>query len=192
MGVLDDLKREAEAAKAQKQEQTLSAAAVRELAERTVQPRIQKLFKYFKDLKSQLDVVDAGDVLRAYDIQGVGELKQLVQCNYKLTTDDVPERVEQFAFHYECVRPGRREVRIAHRSTAAMLREYLWANNLKFTAREAGDSSIILSIENRVPVAFEFTADYDKPGVRLRVRNLNALGATVHMFRPMQVDSTLR
>jgi len=56
MGVLDELKREADAVKAQQEEQKLSAEAVRELAIKTVQPRVQKLFKYFKELKTQLDV----------------------------------------------------------------------------------------------------------------------------------------
>jgi len=67
MGVLDDLKREAEAVKAQREEQQLSAEAVRELAIKTVQPRVQKLFKYFKEFQAQLEVVATENLRRTYE-----------------------------------------------------------------------------------------------------------------------------
>jgi len=183
VGVLDDLKREADVARANPRRRRAAAPA----AAGRVQSRVQALYAYFRDLQAQLQALSL-DVEHDFEVRAFGALERLRQGNYRIHTEDPAEHVERFTFHYECASEGKREVRLAHRSEVSDLREFLWANNLRYSTRAGDDGATVVALENVVPVAFEFQADYEREGLRLRVRNLEELGTTVHVFDLEQVD----
>ena len=90
--------------------------------------------------------------------------------------------MRKFTFMYSFAAEGTTEVKHESRVTAQQQREYLWQNNLKFTIRDSGGGGSVLVLEKRVPVSFEFEAEPDKAGIRMRIRNLDGLGQTTNLF----------
>ena len=139
MGVLEDLKKQAAEAKRQEEAQRESTEARKASMAKRIQPKIQSLYEYFGELRKHLGVVPP-ELYEAYEVSGFGKLADLRQGGYKLATDDRPEEVSNFTFHYEFARDGRREVKVTDRNVVSSVREFLWAQNLRFTTRESGPS----------------------------------------------------
>lgn len=187
MGLLDELKKEAEQVKAQAEEERSSTLARQAAVAHEIVPRMLELYEYFRQFKNHLSVVDPG-LTASYDVQGVGTLEGLRQGDYRLYTDDQPEHITKFTFQYSYSRNARQEIRHSNRATAQQQKEYLWEHNLKFTTRDASDGSTIFVLDLQVPVTFEFSADLEKAAIRLRVRNLKWLNTVTHTFEPGKVD----
>ena len=181
MGLLDELKKEAQEVQQRSKVEQDATLAQKQLVEEVLQPKMQQLYKYFKQLKETLEVVNP-DLTADYDVTGVGGFTDLRQRDYRLYTDDDPKQVRKFTFLYNFAREGTLEVKHESRVAAQQQREYLWQNSLKFTIRDSGGSGSVFVLEKRVPVSFEFEADPEKAAIRMRVKNVDGLGQTVHLF----------
>ncbi|MDX1432114.1 MAG: hypothetical protein R3286_06660 [Gammaproteobacteria bacterium] len=190
MGVLDELKKEAQQVRAKVDEAKTSTEVKSEKKRREIEPKLKALYKYFKEFADHLNVVDP-DVTGDYLLEGLGTLTNLRQREYKITTDD-PEAVEKFTFHWVCSREGRQEFKVGNPVTAEMHRESLWNMNLRFNKRDLQDGAgAVFVVEAYVPVSFEFEADYERGLVRLKLKNLGALGVINHLYEPERVTGEL-
>lgn len=191
MGLLDELKQEAESLKAREEETTQELTqADTERSSRMLEPKMKALYKYFTEFCDHLNVVTP-DVSGDYLLEGLGTLTNLRQGDYKLATDE-PDSVNKFTFHWSCSRPGRQEFKVPNAIVAEKHRENLWNYNLKFTKRDlqngAGASFVV---EAFVPVTCEFEADPVKGVIRLKLKNLGALGIINHAYKPERVNEEL-
>ncbi len=187
MGLLDELKQEAEAAKRERGRQLSASEVRRQLIEETLRPRMHELYAYFLDLREQLVTLDP-DILQDFEIAGVGVLRDLRQGAYCVSTDD-PQALDAFSFHFSCDKPGRVEVRKPDRRTVERQKEYLWSHNLRFQLRDSSsDGSGLFLLDAHVPVSIEFSIDADRGGIAVRLRNLHALGIIRHLFKAQRLD----
>ena len=190
MGVLDELKKEALEVRAKVDEEKSSTVVKSEHKRREIEPKMKALYKYFKEFADHLGVVNP-DVSGDYLLEGLGTLTGLRQREYKITTDD-PESVQKFTFHWVCSRDGRHEFKVPNPVTAEMHRETLWNMNLRFNKRDLQDGAgAVFVVDAFVPVSFEFEADYERGLVRLKLKNLGALGVMNHMYEPERVTGEL-
>jgi hypothetical protein len=187
MSFLDDLKKEAEQAKARQQEASSTTQRRRDRVLQNVRPRMQALYKYLKDAFEQLCVVDP-DAHMSYDIRGFGKLGPLRQSNYKVTADD-PRNLDKFTVSYACSGPDQVQFQIDGKDTALKHKEYLWSCNLRFTSKMTADGSSVFFLDAYVPVTFEFEADFESGRVTMRSRNVEVLGTTKTEFDADQLDS---
>ena len=190
MSLLDDLKKEASQVKEQESDAQDKTQAKLASVEEALHPRMQDLFTYFKQLKEQLEVVKP-DLNGVYELQGAGKLGGLKQGDYRLFTDDVPQRVRKFTFQYYFMREAPMEIRSKNKPTTQKFKEYLWQNSLKFTVKESGDGAGTFSLEPKIPVTFEFQANIEKEAVQLRVRNFGFIGVSNYFLGPEKVTSEL-
>lgn len=192
MGLLDELKHEAENLKARQEDETAqdTTQAAAERTRRMLEPKMKALYKYFTEFCEHLNVVTP-DVSGDYLLEGLGTLTNLRQGDYKLNTDD-PESIQKFTFHWSCSRPGRQEFKVQNPIIAEKHRETLWNYNLKFNKRDlqngAGASFVV---EAFVPVSCEFEADPARGVVNLKLKNLGALGIINHSYPPDKVNEEL-
>lgn len=192
MGVLDELKQTAEELKAKEDEEKSTTIRRAEQIRRDIAPKMKELYTYFKEFCDHLNVVSP-DVTGDYLLEGLGTLTALHQGEYKLATDD-PEAdtVQKFTFHWTCSRDGRQDFRVANGVAAEQFRENMWNLNLRFKKRDVQNGAgAVFTVDAYVPVSIEFEADYEKEAIRLRMKNLGALGVTTYYFAPDRINSEL-
>jgi hypothetical protein len=191
MGLLDELKQEAESLKTRDDEDTQETPQVdTEVVRRQLEPKMKALYKYFTEFSEHLNVVSP-DVSGDYLLEGLGTLTNLRQGDYKLATDE-PNSVQKFTFHWSCSRQGRQEFKVGNPIIAEKHREALWNYNLKFNKRDLQNGAgAIFVVEAFVPVTCEFEADPAKNVIRVKLKNLGALGIINHAYPPDKVNEEL-
>jgi len=190
MGLLDELKQQAENLKSVEDEAGDAPQADTEAVRRQLAPKMKALYKYFNEFNDHLNVVTP-DVTGDYLLEGLGTLTNLRQGDYKLATDD-PKSLDKFTFHWTCSRQGRQEFKVANPIIAEKQRETLWNYNLKFNKRDLQNGAgAVFVVDAYVPVTCEFEADPVKNVIRLKLKNLGALGIINHSFPPDKVNEEL-
>lgn len=189
MGVLDDLKKEAEAIAAEKARESDERAAALDRARQEIAPRLQKAYQYFDELRHHLQLVNR-EILATYEIRGIGRVDGLLQGQYGVATER-PDAVEKFSFRCVCAKPGAFQVNQKDPAAVTSYRDYLRDNGLKAKVRDTGRGSALFMVQSVVPVVVEFSADVERGAIMLRVRNLTALGVTRHTLTPEQLDAKL-
>lgn len=187
MGVLDELKKQAENTQKQRQQQENAGAERRAELKRKLVTRVDDLYYFFKEFEQQLNVVNP-NVTCSFDVGDLCTLTNLTQGEYKLRADDVGE-VTKFRFYYSCVGSGGREVKLSNLAVAEKKQEVLKTNQLKFKLRDERGGRCSLLIEAFVPVSFDFSVDVDKAVVRLRVKNKPMLGVSNYSYNADQINS---
>ena len=191
MGLLDELKQEAEILKS-KEDESAEETTQAELdrARRKLDPKMKALYKYFSEFCDHLNVVTP-DVSGDYLLEGLGTLTNLRQCDYKLATED-PNSIQKFTFHWSCVGRGSKEFKISNPIVAEKHRETLWNYNLKFNKRDLQNGAgAVLLVEAFVPITCEFETDPARGVIRLKLKNLGALGIINHSYPPDKVNEEL-
>jgi len=189
MGVLDELKKEAEVIAARKAREEAALAAAKANAREQIEPCMRKAFQYFTELKQHLEVVGR-EIVATYDIHGVGRVKGLVQGQYTVSASD-PEVMDKFAFRCVCAKSGVFQVMQEDVASVAAYRDYLRDCGMKARVRETGRGKALFKVESLVPVAVAFVADYERPAIRLRLRNLTAMGVIDNTLSAKEVDAKL-
>lgn len=189
MGVLDELKLQAEKARARLEEQETSQKGQRSIVERRLMSRMNDLHAYFKEFQQQLNLVNP-EVTSDFYITDLCTLKRLRQGGYQLTSDN-SGCVGKFTFHYALVGRGMREVKLPSKLIAEQKRENLWRYGFKFKLKEYSPGRCSLFIESYVPVSFEFEADAERAAIRLKVKNKPMPGVSGYIYDADQIDTGL-
>ncbi len=187
MGVLDELKQQAEKVQARLEKQEASDKGQRSRIERELITRMDDLHSYFKELKQQLSLVNP-EITTDFYITDLCTLKGLTQGAYQVTSDN-SGTVNKFTFHYALVGRGMREVKLPNRLVAEQKKETLWRYGLKFKLKEYSPNRCSLLIEAYVPVSFEFEADIERAAIRLKVKNKPMVGISTYTYDADQIDS---
>lgn len=189
VGVLDDLKKEAQAAAAEQARETTARAKALAEAREQIAPRMRKAFKYFEELKQHLELVNR-EIRATYGVRGIGRVDGLLQGKYSVTASD-PQSLEKFSFRCVCAKSGVFQVNQADPASAAAYKAYLRDNRLQAKVRDAGKGAATFMVQPVVPVVVEFSSDYERVGIGLRVRNLNEIGVERHSLDVEQLDEKL-
>ena len=192
MGLLDELKQEAEILKSEEADNAPddTTEAEAERARRMLEPKMKALYKYFTEFCEHLNVVTP-DVAGDYLLEGLGTLTNLRQGDYKLATDD-PNSLHKFTFHWSCAGRGSKEFKVPNPIIAEKHRETLWNYNLKFNKRDLQNGAgAVFVVEAFVPVSCEFEIDATKNVIRMKLKNLGALGIINHVYPPNKINEEL-
>lgn len=187
MGVLDELKQQAEKAQAKLQQQQASQEGQHAVIERRLMTRMDDLHAYFKEFQQQLNLVNP-EITGDFYITDLCTLKNLRQEGYQVTSDS-SDGVRKFTFHYVRAGRGLREVRLPNKLIAEQKRENLWRYGLKFKLKEYSPNRCALLIEAYVPVSFEFEADVERAAIRLKVKNKPMPGISTYTYDADQIDA---
>ena len=189
MGVLDELKKEAEATQARRSsEENVRNAMQREIFER-LQPELKKFHTYFSEFQRHLAVVDA-TTLASYTLRDVGELKDLRQSEYKISLDKTKE-FDRFQFTFLCHRTGTLEATLRDPAAVADFKELIKKNGLKAKFRDAGRGATFFTVDARVPVLIDFRIDTEREAIILTTRNLPQMGVTRYTLTEDRISGQL-
>ena len=187
MGLLDDLKKEAETLKNQAavKTQSINANAV------AVDRALRKTFLYMSELFKQLNVVKP-PCPRVYDLLTVGKIGGLVQTDYRIeyrtSQRDNAEHFENVTINFKRGKPEQLTVR-REAEQIERFRDLLWQNNMRFTSEPFKNERRVtihevFKINCDVLCGAEVVGDYDNGAIRFRLKNVEDFGPTVYTLEP--------
>ena len=187
MGLLDDLKKEAETLKNQEAVKTQSINANAAAVDRA----LRKTFLYMSELFKQLNVVKP-PCPRVYDLLTVGKIDGLVQTDYRIeyrtSQRDNAEHFENVTINFKRGKPEQLTVR-REAEQIERFRDLLWQNNMRFTSEPFKNERRVtihevFKINCDVLCGAEVVGDYDNGAIRFRLKNVEDFGPTVYTLEP--------
>ena len=184
MGLLDDLKRQADMVRTH---DSLQRSNLQDNV-RVVDEAMHKTFHYLLELFKQLGILKPANPT-VYAITGVGELRGLTYVDgfvdprkKKFAERDVYDYID---FYVKWSAPKNLVVMRDMPQTIAKVRDMLWATNIKFTEVETKSAyGTVAKVEFTIPAAVtvNFTVKADHEGRRLLFLGKNALRLGIDDF----------
>lgn len=195
MGLLDDLKQQAQTVVTDGAEQRRVYLANMTL----IDGAMRVVLAYFFDLANQLKVVKPASP-HIYRVWGVGEFSQMQMTLAAANSRDKPLEGGSHPDYIEFLVEwqGRESLRTvcSSQSAAKHLKEQMWQYGCKLEEKiqTAPDGKFIrsaITIASLVPTRFRFDAVYETGKIRLNIRNLANLGEDQHLLTPAQCTPVL-
>jgi hypothetical protein len=191
MGLLDDLKKEAETLKSQEAAKTQSIKANSAAVDRA----LRKTFQYMNELFKQLNVVKP-PCAHAYDLLTVGKIDGLTQSDYRIefrtSQRDNSEHYENVTISFKRSKPDQLTVK-RDAEQIERFRDLLWQNNMRFTSEPfKNDRRVttheVFKINCEVICGADVVGDYDNGAIRFKLKNVEDFGPTVYTLEPDTVN----
>ncbi|HEB58786.1 MAG TPA: FHA domain-containing protein [Gammaproteobacteria bacterium] len=185
MGILDSLKKQADAVKDRSGDS--SDSEIRgDARHRAVVASLRSIHSFLHDMVEQLYVVDS-DVSVDYAIPEVGTVNGLHQGRYELQATTRGETEVQLSYHLFKDGDSRFEV---PGEVAEMLQHGLRENGLWVVSEKNAEHQGALApllVKSQIPVRFVFQEDFADGIVRLRIENYETPGSQQFVLQPEQV-----
>jgi len=199
MGLLDDLKKEAEDLKRKQLEETQNKIQSLNQNFVLVQGKLTQIYRFLHELVSQLNVVQL-PVTRSYYIGSFGQVDGLRQTDYAVATKnftlDNRDFIKEIHLRFKCV--TEQELKVTKESEAAVeqFRDYLWRNNLKFDCHEVRNPRGYVergdfTLSSSILVSFVVSADFDQAKIKIASRNFELLGISEFVYDGEEIDEAL-
>lgn len=192
MGLLDDLKREADQAREAKDAEAARQAALESVYRAEIAPRLLNIHRYLTEMIENLEVAE-WTIDASYEIPGLGRIDNLRQSDYRVFIDGhgTPRKV---TLECECGLLEQRKFTVLV-AKADEFRQFLIAHQVPFTewpAREilgGGYHSLLFQARLRVKMGLTFEADIETSRIRVTSYNFEGLTVREYPIGYAQVDS---
>ena len=187
MGLLDDLKKEAETLKNQEAVKTQTIKANSAAVDRA----LRKTFQYMNELFKQLNVVKPPCSL-VYDLLTVGKIDGLTQSDYRIefrtSQRDNSEHYENVTITFKRSKPDQLTVK-REAEQIERFRDLLWQNNMRFTSEPFKNerrvtTHEVFKINCEVICGADVLGDYDNGVIRFKLKNIEDFGPSVYTLEP--------
>lgn len=194
MGLLDDLKKEAESVKSQEaaRTQSLKANAVQ------VDHALRSIYKYLNELFRQLNVVKP-PCARSYDLLTVGKIDGLSQSDYRIehrtSQRNNSEHYEELTVSFRRSKPETMKIK-REAETIEKFRNLLWQNNMRFTSEAMRNDRRVVThefftINAEVLCGADIIGDYDEGVIRFKMKNVEDFGPGIYTVDPTNITEKL-
>lgn len=204
MGILDELKQQADQQKQLRQQQALSEQQLAQQYEQLILPKMQKIYAFFKEILEYLRILETPVTIEQYS-RHFPQFGSLIQTAYKLKTDK-----HGGATHFNNIREiylrftlqpaklttsgnvGHFEVVAKNQAEIDSLKRFLNNNNLSYEWKrhfnQIDNASATFQIEKKIPVRIHFLVDYEKGLILLEIRNQHDFNHIKRKYTPEEID----
>jgi len=187
MGILDDLKKEAEQKKVREGEESLLREERERFMREVLDPTMRGLFNFCHDLSKHLNYVNP-DINAHYRIPGVRNVQDFKQGEYFV--EDYHEG--HFTFRFICSNKQKYRIQTNTDADLERIKDFLWRRGLRYQSREYFDSSYNKAgefhVEGRVQIDLEFTARQDNQSIEIKISNYGDFETMTVSVDPVDVD----
>lgn len=196
MGLLDDLKQQADSLR---QKQQVTQAEFNQnllLAHAKLKDGLLYWIEFFNSLNIIKPVVP-----RYYYLEGgVTKLENLLQndynCNGRRVTVDHHDYIEAIVLRFRCTADGSITIKKVSAPMVQRLRDHLWSNALKFEVKEVrNDRGYVecglFTVKCEVPVTITITGDLDNAQIKIVTKNLEKLGEYTYVYDFDEISNTV-
>jgi hypothetical protein len=179
MGILDDLKKEADNSRLAREQAQLRQEGLDRIYQEGTRPALLRIHNYLLELTEQLCLVD-WPVVIGFEFPGIGRIDNLAQSNYRISIDSQKEP-KLIELRFDCTAPEERRYNVMPKSAGDDACQFLTSQNVQFTdwaIRDANLDVIGLTIQCklRVRVSLAFKSDLAGQGIRVTSYNFEGPG----------------
>lgn len=190
MGLLDDLKREADQARLAKKNEEARQAELERIYRSDIAPRLIDIHRYLVEMLKHLEDVK-WIVTVEYDIPGLGRTDNFRQGDYRIHIDrhETPRKVT-----LQCLRSMPNEQKFTvEQGKAEELRQFLNDNQIMFSDWPLRDSTgqitaTVFQAKLKVRAWLSFEADIETSRIRVFSQNFESLSQREYYFGYAAVD----
>ena len=191
MGILTDLKKEAEALQQMQKLQSLAQEQKEQSIRETLSPSLCAMRDYLKDLVEQLGVVDTATFANL-PFKDFGELTNLKQEDYELVSEgvDTPTSVSLYftlrsneTYQFDMPAPDNLQQKLEEFKAFGIR-----IRNAELVKNKENGQRVRIVLNGYVPVEITFKPDYDAGLIALAIRNFDQLGTRYYKLNPEQID----
>lgn len=179
MGVLDQLRKEADQKKSSELQQ-LDQKQQRELTyKKQILPKMQELFKYLQELVEHLNYLDVPVQVENYSLR-FPKLGILAQKDYKISTDgyggfaDI-DKLMQINVTFFCVGEGAFQYVVHGKASIEKEIAYLHVKHLSAKTQKMpglnNEEAAKFIVKRLIPIRLRFEVDYDNSLIKVRINN---------------------
>jgi hypothetical protein len=183
MGLLDDLKQQANSLR---EKQQISQADISQNV-LIAHAKLKDALHYWIEMFNSLNVIKPV-IPRSYYLEGRSSMfDNLLQSDYNVNgrrlTLDHKDYIEAIVLRFRCVPATEQKLTIEKDTNALVerMREHLWSNNLKFDVKEVRNDRGhvvrgIFTVACEVPVLVTVSADFENAQIKITTKNLEKFG----------------
>ncbi len=199
MGILDDLKKEADELKSRQETDTQNRLERITRNFILVEGKLKQVHLFLLELVSQLNVIKPL-VLRSYYLSGFGQVDNLLQEEYRLNTEnftiDNRDFIKEIHLTFKCITEKPLTISKETPALIEQFQDYLWRNNLKFAASEFRNArgyaeKTDFALERSIPVTFVVSANFDQAIIKIASRNFAMIGQSEFAYDAAEITEVL-
>jgi len=180
MGILDDLKKEAGRLQDEQDTEQGNEARQDQLYHEKAKPLMKRIAAYLCEMTEQLKVVKL-PIPVAYDVPGIGLIKDLHQDNYRVYLDS-REMPRKIAFQFACTSGSVNKYTVTPMAAADEARQFMNKQQIHYSewgVRDNQDKLIGASYECQMQIQVKLVFTLDMENERLVVTSINRHGLTI-------------
>lgn len=198
MGILDDLREQANQKHQELQEDSLAREKLEHNYQVLILPKMQQLFSYFKELFDYLNIIEEPIVIPHYS-KRYTELGELYQKDYRLSSDKHGglanfEKLTEITLRFACLSKEAGEfIHYADNNVEAeQEKDFLSSRKIKYHYdRHIGNTkggAITFHIARKIPIMFKFSVDYERSQILLTMQNHENFELRNQVIDPEQIN----
>lgn len=185
MGILDELKLEADRVRKAKELEEARYAERVKIYQDEIRPRLLNIHRYLTELVKQLNVAEWA-VMVSCQIPGIGKLENLKQGDYRITIDSL-ENPKKIAIHFACSASEERKFQVTPKSSAEETSNFLDSQRVLYTEwpiREGQHRQIIGAMfQAKLRFNCSLTFEVDEDMSKIKITSHNFENFTDQQFR---------
>ena len=181
MGIIDNLKEQADQDLSKQLDRELSAGNIQHVADVIISPVMTQIYLYLKEFAQHLNVIDQSVKISNYS-KLFPELGDLQQANYKINTDGSGGTVSHdkikevhFSYKYQALAVKEYIHHSNNKLEADRIKDFLTSHKIAYTSTNnlasKNNGALNCYITNDFPVTFKFTAQPEKSTISLCIQN---------------------
>lgn len=199
MGILDQLRNEANLKQESKFAELSSQQQLEEKYKLHILPKMQKTFKFLKEIVEHLSYLEKAIEIEDYS-QKYPQIGALVQKEYKINTDGYGgfadyDRIMQINVSFVCTGRGSFTYELEGKSRIEREIGFLHGKNVPFEWNQFinhnGVEAGRFTINRKIPVRFRFEVDFENTKIRLLINNHEDFNVYKKTFNPEEIDDEL-
>ena len=180
MGILDDLKKEADRLQDEQDTDLGKEALQDQRYQEKAKPLMQRIAAYLCEMAEKLKVVKM-PVPVAYDVPGIGLIKELHQENYRVYLDS-REAPRKIAFQFACASGSVNKYTVTPMTAADEARQFMDKQQIHYSewgVRDNQDKLMGAHFECQMQIQVKLVFTVDMENERLVVTSINRHGLTI-------------
>jgi hypothetical protein len=198
MGILDDLREQANQHQTVQQDDVVIQEQQEQYYKISILPKMQQLFSYFKELVDYLNVIETPIEVTHYSTR-YPALKHLYQQDYKLSTDQHGgiadfEKLTEIYLSFKCLDENEDSFThvVEYALDADQEKEFLSQHKIAFKQNHSiGNSKnngISFQISKKIPIVFKFSVNMENSNITLNIQNHDNFEHRVHKINPDHIN----
>lgn len=190
MGILDDLKNQAEVQKAKEEQDKQRQADLIQYYQDEIQPKMLQLYKFFNELVEHLNYLNK-DTKATYPVMPDGSLQEFNQSEYKVTIDSAKE-IKNINLRFFCNLEKPLRLEVENEERIERYSEVLHSFRIPFDRKDSKDNDFNLiksSFEIKGPITAHiiFKGDVGNSQIEMLLTNVEKPGTHKHLLKDRHI-----